>query len=489
MACSACVSRSLPVAPAADRASARRQRVIGLVLLGAVIALDQGTKAWAWRHQPGTIINPGSTRGLGGFINDWYSGPVSGAVLDLLSLGLLCLAGFGLVRARRSRYVFVPGVLLIAGWASNLLDRLGLHELTAPGSVRGAVDFIRVGDYLYNVADGVIIGATVVLVPTLIVLRDLDRRDVGWGLGPIVPGARRRPFRMFRQVRLSTATFVLAGAVVVSFHVAIRAVHHGGTDRAIAGMDAPTHRDAIVGTSTIPFPRASHGITPVARCLAPAGPARATAGGRVNGHRADRDDLEQEGAELVRCSCGGRVAGSDDLASGDWRPDRGDRTSGDSVLRRVAARRATAPRPHVYHVGWPIDAMEIARRGARCLPVYLPTDPKPLDQRPYWRFAQDAEGPGRSHALAGAADLLSPRVGLDVGRPRIQRRRRPGAMPPCLPAVAFPRRTSEATAAPHPWGAGSPIRESRGSVRSCSNVWWRTDVANGFDVARHPPAG
>ena len=285
MACSACVSRPFPSRTPPTGQYPGMQQVIGLVLLGAVIALDQGTKAWAWRHQPGTIINPGSTRGFGGFINDWYSGPISGAVLDLLSLGLLCLAGFGLVRARRSRYVFVPGVLLIAGWASNLLDRLGLHELTAPGSVRGAVDFIRVGDYLYNVADGVIIGATVVLVPTVIVLRDLDRRVVGSDPRQVVPGERRRPFRMFRHVRLSTAAFVLAGAVLVSFHVAIRAVHHGGTDRAIAGIDAPTHRDAIVGTSTIPFPRASHGITPVARCLAPAGPARATAGGRVNGHR------------------------------------------------------------------------------------------------------------------------------------------------------------------------------------------------------------
>jgi len=37
----------------------------------------------------------------------------------------------------------VPGALVIGGWSSNLLDRLGMHYWTAPGSVRGAVDFIE----------------------------------------------------------------------------------------------------------------------------------------------------------------------------------------------------------------------------------------------------------------------------------------------------------------------------------------------------------
>jgi hypothetical protein len=49
---------------------------------------------------------------------------------------------------------------MIAGWSSNLLDRLGLHTVTAPGSVRGAVDFIPLGSAYWNVADFVIIGAT-----------------------------------------------------------------------------------------------------------------------------------------------------------------------------------------------------------------------------------------------------------------------------------------------------------------------------------------
>jgi hypothetical protein len=56
---------------------------------------------------------------------------------------------------------------MVAGWSSDLLDRLGLHTLTAPGSVRGAVDFIELGHAYYNVADFVIVGATALLLPVL----------------------------------------------------------------------------------------------------------------------------------------------------------------------------------------------------------------------------------------------------------------------------------------------------------------------------------
>ncbi|MCW2510509.1 MAG: hypothetical protein JWP68_3657 [Modestobacter sp.] len=46
-----------------------------------------------------------------------------------------------LVRRRRRRQaVLVAGARMIGGWGSNLLDRLGLHRATAPGSARGAVD-------------------------------------------------------------------------------------------------------------------------------------------------------------------------------------------------------------------------------------------------------------------------------------------------------------------------------------------------------------
>ncbi|GAB3574744.1 hypothetical protein GCM10027445_36110 [Amycolatopsis endophytica] len=58
----------------------------------------------------------------------------------------------------------VPVALAVAGWASNLLDRLGLHFWTPPGSVRGAVDFIEIGNSVFDVADFVITAGTVLLV-------------------------------------------------------------------------------------------------------------------------------------------------------------------------------------------------------------------------------------------------------------------------------------------------------------------------------------
>ena len=41
----------------AGRSPARAQRVLALLLLGAVVALDQATKAWAWRHVPGILAH------------------------------------------------------------------------------------------------------------------------------------------------------------------------------------------------------------------------------------------------------------------------------------------------------------------------------------------------------------------------------------------------------------------------------------------------
>jgi hypothetical protein len=65
-----------------------------------------------------------------------------------------------LVRHRRPALVLLSGALMLGGWGSNLLDRLGMHQLTAPGGPRGAVDFILVGSQYYNIADFVIAAAT-----------------------------------------------------------------------------------------------------------------------------------------------------------------------------------------------------------------------------------------------------------------------------------------------------------------------------------------
>ena len=134
--------------------------MVVLALLIVVVALDQAAKWWAWRHIPSTKINSGGDILVGHTIGAWYAGPVTGALLDLLDFGLLSFAVWALARCRASAALVVPGALMTGGWASNLLDRLGIHWWTAPGSVRGVVDFIHLGAHYYNLADFFIIGCT-----------------------------------------------------------------------------------------------------------------------------------------------------------------------------------------------------------------------------------------------------------------------------------------------------------------------------------------
>src|SRR4051794_10422215 len=135
------------------------QRSVLVALLAVVVVLDQVTKWWGWRHFPGAIINDGGNRLVGSTVSGWYAGPVTGALLDLLDLGLVSIAVSVLVRRRRPAVVLVSGALMMAGWGSNLLDRLGLHYFTAPGSARGAVDFVHIGNLYSTVADFVVVGA------------------------------------------------------------------------------------------------------------------------------------------------------------------------------------------------------------------------------------------------------------------------------------------------------------------------------------------
>lgn len=45
--------------------------------------------------------------------------------------------------------------------------------------------------------------------------------------------------------------------------------------------------------------------------------------------------------------------------------------------------------PFHSHVGWPVDEADVLRRQRSGLPAYWPTDPKTVDQRPYWAFAAE----------------------------------------------------------------------------------------------------
>lgn len=145
---------------AAAREKRLSQRFIVLTLLAAVIVVDQVVKWWAWRHVAGVNINPGGDFLTGPVIGRWYADSISGALLDMVDFALVSIAVAILARRRHPAAVTVCGSLMVGGWASNLLDRLGMHYWTAPGSIRGAVDFIGIAGQRWNLADLCIIGAT-----------------------------------------------------------------------------------------------------------------------------------------------------------------------------------------------------------------------------------------------------------------------------------------------------------------------------------------
>lgn len=183
-----------------------------------VVIADQVTKAWAWREVPRAHINFGGNPLVGPVVGAWYAGPVTGAVLDLAGSATLTAATLLLLRRRHPVLLRAPAALAIGGWTSNLLDRLGLHHLTAPGSVRGAIDFVPVGKYTFNVADFFIIGATLVFALA---------QGYRWATaklshtGADIP--RPRP-RLRTPARILTVT----GAAVLVAAVTLGATHYGG---------------------------------------------------------------------------------------------------------------------------------------------------------------------------------------------------------------------------------------------------------------------
>ena len=203
-----------------------RQRLVALALVTAVVVLDQALKWWAWRHVAGAKINSGGDVLVGHTISAWYGAPVTGALLDLLDVGLLSAALFVLVRRRRPAAVVAFGALVLGGWGSNLLDRLGMHYWTAPGSVRGVIDFIRIAGPSYNVADLLIIGATPLFLLAVGFLR---------------LAATDRPAMVRAAVvrhRLRASMLALAGAVLVVLAVALGAANYGGVKAAPAHVSA-----------------------------------------------------------------------------------------------------------------------------------------------------------------------------------------------------------------------------------------------------------
>lgn len=196
-----------------------------LTLLATVVIVDQAAKWWAWHHVPWVRINSGGDILVGRTIGAWYGDPVTGALLDLLDFGLLSIAVTVLARCRASAVVVIPGALMAGGWSSNLMDRLGMHYWTAPGSVRGVVDFIHVGAYFYNIADVFIIGCT----PLFLLAAGYE------GVRAVMrPAAARNATPLARgRARVRTRIPALASAVLI-LAVALGAANYGG-------VSAPPH--------------------------------------------------------------------------------------------------------------------------------------------------------------------------------------------------------------------------------------------------------
>jgi len=202
-----------------DRRISIGHRLMVLSLLAAVIVLDQVTKWWAWRHVTGAEINSGGDLLVGRMVSGWYKVPVTGALLDLLDFGLLSIAVSILVRRRSPASIVVSGALMLGGWGSNLLDRLGMHYWTAPGSVRGVVDFICLDGSHYNIADLFIIGATPLFLMAVVYS--------GWRTANQPVTARTTAPATGKRPRTPTSVLALLGAGLVVVAVALGATNHG----------------------------------------------------------------------------------------------------------------------------------------------------------------------------------------------------------------------------------------------------------------------
>lgn len=168
------------------REVATRQRRKFAACMAVVVVTDQVTKWWAWRNVDHALINRGGYILLGDVIRSWFSGSVTGAVADVAGCILLLLGARQLLTRPRPTAMLVGGAMFIAGWISNLADRLGLHNVTAPGSLRGVVDFIPSGgSSRCNVADLWIAVGAVLFMYGLVRRSSNELHDVG-RLGSLV---------------------------------------------------------------------------------------------------------------------------------------------------------------------------------------------------------------------------------------------------------------------------------------------------------------
>jgi lipoprotein signal peptidase len=198
------------------------QHFFMLSLITGIAVLDQTVKWWAWRTAPGVRINYGGDLLVPASVGSLYAHPVTGALLDLLDSGLLIAAASLFLRRRRSPLTLVSGSVIIGGWTSNLLDRLFMHYWTAPGSVRGVVDFLPLGQHRYNVADIFIASGTVSFILTtsgrLLRRFFVNRPAIHRDLAP----------RTYRRPLVRRAMSIMAVQVVLIAVVGTGAANFGG---------------------------------------------------------------------------------------------------------------------------------------------------------------------------------------------------------------------------------------------------------------------
>ncbi|HEY3715432.1 MAG TPA: signal peptidase II [Jatrophihabitantaceae bacterium] len=214
--------KSLRSQAAADSEYRGAQRSIVLVAVAVIVVLDQVFKWWGWRNAAGVRVNYGGDDLVPSAVNSWYSGRVSGALLDLFDTGLLIAAVSLFLRRRHSMPVLISGTFVLGGWSSNLLDRLVTHYWTAPGSVRGVVDFIPFGHHYYNIADVFITVGTpmfALAVSGQFLRRIITRR-------PAVTAPPRSGTH--RPIRTRTAMLALTAGVAVTAVVGDGAANFGG---------------------------------------------------------------------------------------------------------------------------------------------------------------------------------------------------------------------------------------------------------------------
>jgi len=186
----------------------RAARTLGAAF-AIVIATDQAAKWWAWRHVDGVFVNTGGYILLGR-ARWWFADPVIGAVADVVGTALVAVSVCWLLRPR-SAAARLGGALAAAGWASNILDRLGAHRLTAPGSARGVIDFIAGGGPgRHNVADLWIVVGLLLL---------------GWAL---IRRPRDRAPTAARPLSVREGVAVLAATAVATVLAVGSALDHAG---------------------------------------------------------------------------------------------------------------------------------------------------------------------------------------------------------------------------------------------------------------------